>query len=307
MSTETNPDLERLAAVTAFIQNGDELLGVPALPDFTSPEDGDLNDDLYLTDAFGVAGSQGSIDFADEGYPQAGIVPFGCVWTARGVLLPGDDPRTTEEEASHMVWTKAERLTSGRRDVNRIEVKAVKGAGFAITWQEDPEGLRPGQGLGPGEGWSGAVAHSQTDMWYSFINEEYFDIVEDTETSTTPVNILDHDLLQTGRPQVFVPMAVPMRVSNNAKCNPPGQVTPGGGDEDLYCLPADDGALDATDFGLNDNCADTVIILTGNPNSPSGVTETEICVADTNDDGIADLPNRANTALTRPRLGRRCG
>ncbi len=107
------------------------------------------------------------------------MVPFGCVWTSRGVLLPGDDPRTDEVEASHMVWTKAERLTSGRRDVNRIEVKAVKGAGFVITWQEDPEGLRPGQGLGPGEGWSGAVAHSQTDVWYSFINEEYFDIVED--------------------------------------------------------------------------------------------------------------------------------
>ena len=61
-----------------------------------------------------------------------------------------------------MVWTKDERLTSGRRDPNRIEVKGVKGAGFVITWQEDPDGLRPGQGLGPGEGWSGAVAHSQT-------------------------------------------------------------------------------------------------------------------------------------------------
>jgi hypothetical protein len=54
---------------------------------------------------------------------------------------------------------------------------------------------------------------------------------------------------------------------------------------------------------LRDQCADTVTILTGNPNSPSGVTETEICVADSFD-GIegADLPNRANTALTRPRL-----
>ena len=32
------------------------------------------------------------------------------------------------------------------------------------------------------------------------------------------------------------------------------------------------------------------------------MTETDICVADTNDDNVADLPNRANTALTRPRL-----
>jgi hypothetical protein len=282
--TQEDPDTERAAAVVAFIQNGDADLGVTGLPDFNQ------EDDLYLVDAFGVAGRQGSIDFADEGYPQAGVVPFGCVWTARGVLLPGDDPRTEEEEASHMVWTKAERLTSGRRDVNRIEVHAVKGAGFVVTWQEDPEGLRPGQGLGPGEGWSGAVAHSQTDAWYSFINEEYFDIVEDTTTSTEPVNIMDHDLLESGRPQVFVPMAVPMRLSNNAKCNYATLTTT----EDLYCDYAR-----AAIYGLNNNCADTVTILTGNPEQ--GLTETQLCVADTNDDGTADLPNRANTALTRPR------
>jgi len=310
----------RLAAITNFIQVGDtDNLGVVGLPDFTAPVDGDFEgvDDLYLVDAFGVAGAQGSIDFADEGYPQAGVVPFGCVWTARGVLLPGDDPRTEEEEEdSHMVWTKAERLTSGRRDVNRIEVKAVKGAGFVITWQEDPEGLRPGQGLGPGEGWSGAVAHSQTDMWYTFINEEYFDIVEDTneegvsDPELPPIDILDHNLDPdeggSGRPQVFVPMAVPMRVSNNAKCNPLDTVTAGGGTEDIYCIydatDVEDVPIGASDFGLKDQCADTVEIETGNPNSPDGTTLTEICVADSDGDGVADLPNRANTGLTRPRL-----
>jgi len=298
LTTDTgleDPDqVARLNAIVGFLQSGDTELGVPALPDFS------MDNDLYLVDAFGVAGSQGSIDFADEGYPQAGVVPFGCVWTARGVLLPGDDPRTDEEEDSHMVWTKAERLTSGRRDPNRIEVHAVKGAGFVVTWQEDPEGLRPGQGLGPGEGWSGAVAHSQTDAWYSFINEEYFDLVESAEDSTVPVNILDHDLLVSGRPQVFVPMAIPMRLSNNAKCNPPDQVTPGGGTEDLYCIfePTEEVPVGASAFGLKDQCADTVTIQTGNENNPS---ETEICVADSNGDGTADLPNRANTALTRPR------
>jgi hypothetical protein len=301
-----DPDQQaRLTAITNFIREGNSDLGVPALPGFTSPIDGDTVDDLYLVDAFGVAGSQGSIDFADEGYPQAGVVPFGCVWTARGILRPGDDPRTDEVESSHMVWTKAERLTSGRRDVNRIEVHAVKGAGFVVTWQEDPEGLRPGQGLGPGEGWSGAVAHSQTDAWYSFINWEYFDIVENPETTTEPVHILDHDLLATGRPQVFVPMALPMRLSNNAKCNPPDVVTPGGGTEDLYCIfnATDEIPVGASAFGLNDQCADTVEIPTGPDQDGDGVPDNTslICVADTNDDGVADLPNRANTALTRPR------
>ncbi len=288
-------DTTRLDAVVSFLQNGGTdypALGVPNLPDFN------MDDDLYLVDAFGVAGSQGSVDFTDESYPQAGIVPFGCVWTSRGVLLPGDDPRTADNvEKTHMVWTKAERLTSGRRDVNRIEVHGVKGAGFVVTWQEDPQGLRPGQGLGPGEGWSGAVAHPRTDAWYSFINEEYFDIVETVDNTTVPINILDHNLDTetegSGRPQVFVPMAVPMRLSNNNKCNPADPaVLPEDDTRPLYCTET------ATDYHLKNQCIDTVTIQTGNENNPS---ESEMCVADSDGNGEADLPNRANTALTRPR------
>ena len=280
-------DEDQLANVVGFIQTGETEDGslVPPLGGFS------LDDDLYLVDAFGVAGSQGSIDFAEEGYGQAGEVPFGCVWASRGVLLPGNDPRTGEAEQTHMVWTKAERLTSGRRDPFRIEVKAVQGAGFVVTWQEDPEGLRPGQGLGPGEGWSGAVAHSQTDIWYSFINWEYFDYVDGEEGG--PINIVTHDLLDSGRPQSFVPMAVPMRLTNNAKCNVDdlGVVT----DSDLYCDfgvndPNDDIAA-AADFGLKDQCAEFVKIPKGPNNALS-----PICVSE---DG---LPNVANTASTRPRL-----
>ena len=93
-----------------------------------------------------------------------------------------------------MRWFKAERLTSGRRDANRIEVKGVEGAGFAITWQEDPDGLRPGQGEGPGEGWSGAIGNSQTDVWYSYIDWENFDVVQDPddETGVTPMSFADY-------------------------------------------------------------------------------------------------------------------
>jgi len=257
---------EQLAKRTAVA----DLLGV------------DIDADLYLTDLFGVAGSQRSINFADEDYPQAGEVPFGCVWTARGVLLPGDDPRTTEAESSHMVWTKAERLTSGRRDPNRIEVRGVVGAGFVITWQEDPDGLRPGQGEGPGEGWSGAVAHDKTDIWYSFIPWEYFDLVENPEdVAGEEVNIADHDLLVSGRPQVYVPMAVPMRLTNNDKCVP--DVTT---ERFSYC-----NYEVAAAYGLQNFCADRVDI----PQGPQGELN-PICV---NEDG---LPNVANTGSTRPRL-----
>ena len=63
----------------------------------------------------------------------------------------------------------------------------LKGAGCALTWQEDPEGLRPGKGLGPGEGWSGAIANAKTDIWYSYITFADFDIVgEDVDGDDTP-------------------------------------------------------------------------------------------------------------------------
>jgi hypothetical protein len=86
-----------------------------------------------------------------------------------------------------------------------------------------------------------------------------------------------------------------MRVSNNAKCNPDTVIPPGGADPQIYC----DFEV-AEIFGLKDQCADTVTVITGPPTNP---TETDICVADSDGDGTADLPNRANTALTRPRLG----
>jgi hypothetical protein len=256
----------------------------------------DTAKDLYLTDLFGVSGSQLSSDFADEGYPQAGEVPFRCVWTARGVLVDGDDPRTTDVvEATHMEWFMAERLTSGKRDPNRIEVKGEEGAGFAITWQEDPEGLRPGDGEGPGEGWSGAVAHHKTDVWYSFINWENFDLVEvqtEDDTWVEPINLADYIEAsvaageQITKAQVGVPMAVPVRITNNAKC-----VYPIPEDQDdpnyfSYCNYAV-----AAAYGLKNNCASVVETTTS-----KGETN-QICVTE---DGI---PLVANTASTRPRLG----
>ena len=64
----------------------------------------------------------------------------------------------------------------------------------------------------------------------------WLDIVETVDETTTPIDILDHDLLLSGRPQVFVPMAVPMRFSNNGKCNPLDKVTSGGGTPPVYCF-----------------------------------------------------------------------
>jgi hypothetical protein len=266
-------------------------------------------DDLYLVDMYRVAGQQGSIDYAEDKWEQnhvVGEVPFNCVWTARGELVDGDDPRTDATESSYMRWFKAERLTSGRRDANRIEVKAVPGAGFAMTWQEDPDGLRPGQGEGPGEGWSGAIGNSGTDIWYSYIDWEDFDLVQDPndETGATLMTFANYTALTatdadvTQKPKPFVPMSMPMPITDNAKCNPenPAPYCWGSALQDgEAAVPAPTDSLgtvlDPLAYGLKDMCADLVDIPTG-PNAELK----PICITE---DGI---PLVGNSASTRARL-----
>jgi hypothetical protein len=236
--------------------------------------------DLYLTDLFGVAGAQGFIDYTKEGYPTVGDVPFACVWAARGVLVEGDDPNTGDvTEQSYIVWYKPERLTSGRRDAFRIEIQMVGGAGVAITWQEDPGGLRPGQGEGPGDGWSGAIGNSQTDIWYSFLPDANFETVIDANGD--PQALVDYLQVDATKPKPYVPFAVPMRLTNNARCLGGG---PGAGAR-LYCTET------ALNYGLKNQCVDTATIPTGTANQT-----TDICI---NEDG---LPNIANVAATRARM-----
>ena len=274
-------------------------------------------EDIYLLDMYGVAGSQGTVDYLDDKWEEnhpAGEVPFACLWTARGELVKGDDPRTEDVvEASFMRWYNTERLTSGARDVNRIEVMGVQGAGFAITWQEDPDGLRPGQGEGPGEGWSGAIANSGTDVWYSYIDWEDFSVVQnptdDTGTTYLPLTGADYTAAAgsyeelaatadvTQKPKPFVPFAMPMRMTDNEKCNVENPKP--------YCygsalaaynptIPTttDGIPLNPLEYGLKDMCESIIQVPTGKQNTLSNV-----CVSA---DG---LPNLGNTAATRPRLG----
>jgi len=176
-------------------------------------------DALYLYDLFGVKGTQGSVDYTELGYPDVGEKPYSCIWTARGKLLAGDDPATAEAEATYVMWTKAERLTSGARDANLPAVDCAIGAGCILTWQEDPEGLRPGDGLGPGEGWSGAVANGKTDIWYSYISYADFDLVFAAEDTVGAITMADYALLtDVTTPKPYVPMAMPTRLTDNAMC-----------------------------------------------------------------------------------------
>jgi hypothetical protein len=172
-----------------------------------------LNDEgnkLY-PDIWGVAGAQGSVNYTLQGFPEVGEVPYSCVWAARGTLL--EDPETGLYD---IIWTKAERLTSGRRDANRLEMNGDSAAGFMMVWQEDPQGLRPGQGLGPGEGWSGAVVNQQTDLWYAHITIDDFVMVQTADDDPTPISIYDY----TGEtmPKVAAPLSLPVRLTDNKMC-----------------------------------------------------------------------------------------
>ena len=284
-------DDERLALATY-------LEGTGTISDANACTDGDLSTPCpYLEDAFGVAGSQGvqsAKDLADDGYPLVGDYPYSCLWAARGTLLPP----TAEGESSTFVWFNAERLSSGVRSAERAEVQCVKGAGCAVTWQEDPEGVRPGEGDGPGEGWSGAVAHHQTDTWYSYIDWDDFDLVSLDGTygsfNVDPTTALSGESLATwvavnssGSPKVAVPMSIPMRVTDNAMCT---AMT--GTDLNLeskpYCY------IDFDDSGTADFCASTVTVPIETPEGPT--QDVEMCVAE---DGRL---MRGNTASTRARL-----
>lgn len=250
-------------------------------------------DELYLNDMWGVSGSQNSSDFADEDFPTVGEVPYAALWCARGTLEEILDENGTATGGYQMVWRQAERLTSARRDVHRIEVGVAGGAGFVLTWQEDPDGLRPGHGEGPGEGWSGAVAHHETDIWYSYIDWNNFDLVDDAADGWNPIPVAEYDLENDGSPAVGIPFSMPVRLTDNAKCSGDGAI--GEDDElleDAYCFADLD--LDGT---ANDLCATMVTMNIVTPEGPEA--DVTFCVAE---DGRL---MRGNTAATRARVNLR--
>jgi hypothetical protein len=119
---------------------------------------------------------------------EIGKVPYGCLWTKRGRFV--EDAGTGK---TSIQWWPNERLTSGVRDPWKIEIAGTENAGFAVVWQEDPDGLLPGSGEGPGEGWSGSTVNHKTDVWYSYLHLKDF-------ANSGPV------------------MSVPVPITDNAKC-----------------------------------------------------------------------------------------
>lgn len=201
---------------------------------------------LYTDDLFGVSGVQRSSDFGDEGYPEVGEVPYACLWTARGTL-----EQDSETGLYDITWRAAERVTSGVRDVNLVQVDGTSGGGFVVVWQEDPEGLRPGKAECVDGGFNGAIAHHSTDIWYTYIAWDHFDDVcldDNTDGYCIPGELADFTL--ETKPRVAVPMAMPVRLSDNELCK--ADVLPDDPGYRPYCY------TDFDDNGTADACATSV-------------------------------------------------
>lgn len=176
------------------------------------------HDDVYaVDDVWGVSGPQRAHDYTEDGYPEVGEVPYSALWVCRGVIATeADVAKGVGNFPGDIVWFKPERLTSGRRDVNQIFTGAASGAGFGVIWQEDPEGVRPGRAVGPGEGWSGATTNHKTDIWYSYIG--WGDLAK-IDINFEPGGDPEHDLDHITRPKALVPMSLPVRISDNDVLN----------------------------------------------------------------------------------------
>ena len=237
-----------------------------------------FDDAYYVTDIWGVRGQQQSVNYSEvDDVAELGIgeIPYSCLWSARGVIVtqreltdgtfasmtivddngtPDDltDDITRAVELGDIVWFKPERLTSGRRDAYIPVVGSARGAGFAIAWQEDPSGLRPGKGKGPGQGWSGAISNHKTDIWYSFLPYDDFATVDANFVPGGPPESEGPDEKPgLGRPKAQIPFSLPVRVSDNDMVNTdtlkvePGSefVIPPNGTDPVYFPEVVDGSF----------------------------------------------------------------
>ena len=144
-------------------------------------------------DKYCPSGVQGVVEYTapylslDPGVIQ---VPYSCIYAVRMV---------NAADTVNLVAT--DRLTDASRDA-KGDVPRGGGGGNAIVWQEDPEGLQPGDAEGPGDGGSGAKSSNGTDVWYSWLPNKTFT----TSAWSTPVAVTDNAPSDPGasRPNLFL-------------------------------------------------------------------------------------------------------
>jgi hypothetical protein len=172
--------------------------------------------DKYVPEATWIWGQtgqstiQGEIAYPDLAtYPNSRVVPFAAMYAAIST-----DGGTT--------WQYGEvnpplQMTYGRRDAAATAVNKGSGVRWNVAWQEDPEGLQPGEAEGPGDGASGAKTSNGTDIWYSFTN----DIANNPEAlRTTRAPLTNHSTYDLTGTNGFATVGSPGGVENHGASRP---------------------------------------------------------------------------------------
>jgi hypothetical protein len=115
-----------------------------------------------------ASGSHAVVTWVDKYCPDDNDVQ-------RSVTYPESDDREIAMScvyAAHATgdfsaWT-VDKLSDGSRDAKQDVNTGLSSGAWAITWQEDPLGLQPGEAEGPGDGSSGAKTSNGTDIWYTY-------------------------------------------------------------------------------------------------------------------------------------------
>lgn len=201
-----------VAWTSSFCKSGNPRYAIDPADDYP------YDDPYYVDDIWGVGGQQGSTNYDELGFTGVGELPYYCIWSVRG-LIEQPDPLTAPDEipTGEITWFKPERLTSGRRNAMQIAVNSAGQGGLGVIWEEDPEGIRPGKGAGPGVGWSGAIANHGTDIWYSWLKWDDFGKI-DTNFVPGGDSQSDHPDIRN-RPKPLVPMSLPVRITDNEMLN----------------------------------------------------------------------------------------
>ena len=131
-------------------------------------------------DKYCPGGNQRSVTYAESGNRE---IAMSCTYAAHasGTFADPSD------------WA-VDRLSDGSRDAKQDVNKGLGSGAWAITWQEDPLGLQPGEAEGPGDGSSGAKTSAGTDIWYSYTTNVA------TVTWSTPERITNNFTGEFGLP-----------------------------------------------------------------------------------------------------------
>ncbi len=161
----------------------------------------------------GQSSVQGEAGYPDlDVYPNERHVPYSGVYAA--ISNDGGTTWTYGDVAGG--FNPPLQLTYGRRDAI-ADLSRGNGPRWVMTWQEDPEGLQPGDAEGPGEGSSGAKTTKGTDIWYAW-TADIAQNPQDLRLNRAPLT--DHSAYDTTSSNGYPFVGVAGSISNHGASRP---------------------------------------------------------------------------------------